>query len=140
MPNELLLRARRSDEDAALFDRFARRNIAMISRAIDRQGFFVGGVAAFLLAAIATLALRNGSEPALGVLLMLGPMMLISAHSGWRIQQLARAEPTPERLAQAFFQERRISMAAAAFSIIFAFGVARARHGAGWFEVMISGL
>ena len=38
VPNELLIRAGKSGEDAELFDRFARRNIAMISRAIDRQG------------------------------------------------------------------------------------------------------
>lgn len=140
VPNELLIRARRGGEDAALFDRFARRNIQMISSAIDRQGVFVGGFMAFMMAAIATVAVRNNSEVAQGVLFVLGPMVLMSAHSGWRIQRLAANPPGPDGLRKAFLSERMICMFAAGFSIFLAFGFAGAKHGPGWFERMIVGL
>lgn len=140
VPNELLMRARKGGEDAALFDRFARRNIDMISRAIDRQGVYVGALIAFLLAALATIAIRNNSEAAQGVLFVVGPMVLLSAHSGWRIQRLAADPPEPEGLRRAFLSERSRCMFAAGFSVFLAFGFAGAKHGPGWFEQMISGL
>lgn len=140
VPNELLIRAGKGGEDAALFDRFARRNIDMISRAIDRQGVFVGGFVAFALAAIATIAIRNNSEAAQGVLFAIGPMILMSAHSGWRIQKLAETPPGPEGMRRAFLSERTRSMFIAGFSVFLAFGFAGAKHGPGWFEQMLSGL
>lgn len=140
VPNELVKRARKGGEDAMLFDRFARRNVAMIARAIERQGVFVSALIAFVVAVIGTVALRNGSESALGVLMILGPLVVLSALSGWRIRRLSRAKPTPPQLLKAFMSERRRSVAAAAISMFLAFGAAGARHGPGWFEAMISGL
>jgi len=140
VPNELLMRARKGGEDAALFDRFARRNINMISQAIDRQGVFVGSFVAFAIAAIATIAIRDNSEAAQGVLLVIGPMVLMSAHSGWRIQTLAAKPPAAEGLRKVFLSERRRSAVVAAISMFAAFGFAGAKHGPGWFERMIVGI
>ncbi|MGB0412683.1 MAG: hypothetical protein ACPGFA_13930 [Pikeienuella sp.] len=140
VPNELLIRAGKGGEDAALFDRFARRNIAMISAAIDRQGVFVGGFVAFVVAIIATVAVRDNSEPAQGALFVIGPMVLMSAHSGLRLHRLAANPPGPARLRAVFLSERRRSVFAAAFFMFLAFGYARALHGPGWFGRMISGL
>lgn len=140
VPNELLLRARRSAEDAELFDRFARRNIAMIDRAINRQGIFVGGFMAFVLALVGTIAFRNNSEAAQGLFLILAPMIAMSAWSGRRIQRLAKNPPSAEKLRAVFRRERRISMVAAIISVTVAFGFAGRRHGPGWFEVMLGGV
>ncbi|MGB0508022.1 MAG: hypothetical protein ACPGGK_17680 [Pikeienuella sp.] len=138
VPNELLIRARKSEDDAELFDRFARRNIAMINRAINRQGIFVGAFMAFVLAVVGTIAFRNNSEAAQGLFLILAPMIMISAWSGRRIQRLANNPPDAAKLRSVFMTERRISMAAAIISVIVAFGFAGKRHGHGWFERMLS--
>ena len=140
VPNELLVRAGKGGEDAALFDRFARRNIAMISKAIERQGVVVGAAVAFIVAAIATVAVRDNSEAAQGALFIIGPMVLMSAHSGWRLQGLARQSLRPDRLRAVFLSERRRSMFAAALSMFLAFGFAGAKHGPGWFETMLGGI
>lgn len=139
IPNELLMRARRGGLDADLFDRYARRNLAMFSRGIKRQGIYVGSIAAFIVAMIATLAIRSDYEAAMGLLVLLAPMMALSAWGGWMIQKLDRDQPEPERLRRYFLRTRRVTGIVAGLSIVAGYWVATARHGPGWTDALFRG-
>ncbi|MEM7522751.1 MAG: hypothetical protein AAF360_03140 [Pseudomonadota bacterium] len=139
VPNELLMRARRSEEEGELFERYARRNLSIFARAIRRQSIVVGAVAAFMIAVIATLALWRGQEVAMGLLVILGPLSLLWMWGGRMISRLDETRPPREELRRAFMFERRLTGAVAAVSMIGAMLAATARHGPGWTEVLFRG-
>lgn len=142
VPNELLVRARKGGEDAALFRRYARRNIALFAAGIRRQGAALFALAAFFTAVLATLAVRNGHEAAMGVLVLLGPMFALSAYGGRTIQRLDRLsgeKDAEEAYRRAFERNRAVSAGVAALSMVSALGAATLRHGPGWTEALFRG-
>ncbi len=139
VPNELLMRSRRSSEEGEIFDRFARRNIAMFGRAIRKRTFVVTAITAFALALIATLAIRNRAEAAMGLLVIIAPMAARWMWGGYMIRKLNDNMPGPDELRRVFLFERRVTGVVAGLSIVAAMWVATARHGAGWSEALFRG-
>lgn len=139
VPNELLKRAERSDEEGDLFDRYARRNIAMFGRAIRRRAPVMGAIVAFLVAAMGTLAFLRWQEPAMGVFVVLGPLAALWFWGGRMIARLDAENPTRQRLRQAFLAERRLTGFVACLSIFAAFAAARFHHGPGWTAALLLG-
>lgn len=141
VPNELVGRAKRNGgEDADLFERFARRNVKLISRAIDRQAAFLGAFVSFILAVLATLAIRNGSEAAQGALFILGPMTAMGAVAAWRLKRLERRGVTRERLLRLFLSERLNTAILAGLAMVAAYAFTTVKHGPGWTEALFRGL
>lgn len=141
VPNELVGRAKRNGgEDAELFERFARRNIKLISRAIDRQAVFMGAFLSFILAVLATLAIRNGSEAAQGALFIVGPIIAMGVIAGWRLKRLQRKGLTRERILKLFLSERFNTAILAGLSMVAAYAYTTAKHGPGWTEALFRGL
>lgn len=140
VPNELVTRARKGGHDAELFEMFARRNIAMISRAIDRQSLFVGAVISFLLALLATFAIRSGSEAAQGALFILGPLIAMATVSAWRLKRLERRRPQRDEILKLFLSERIRTAVGAGLAMVAAYAFTTAKHGPGWSEALFRGL
>lgn len=139
IPNELLMRSTRSEEEAEIFDRYARRNLAMFARGIAKRGAIVTAIAFFILAVIATLAFWRGRELAMGLFVILGPMATLWFWGGRMIGRLNDAQPDREALRRAFLRERRLTGVVAGVSIVIAVWAATVRHGPGWSEVLFRG-
>lgn len=139
IPNELLMRSKRSAEEGEIFDRYARRNLAMFGRAIKKRAFVVTTVTAFVLTLLATLAIVNRAEIAMGIIVIIGPMAGRWMWGGYMIRKLNENMPDPERLRQVFMSERRITGIVAGLSITSAYLVATLHHGPGWSEALFRG-
>ena len=139
VPNELFVRARRGGEDAALFERFARRNLSLFARTIRRRAGFAAGAGAFVVALLGTYAWRSGSEAALGLLILLAPAAALSAWGGFAIVRAAEISPGREGLLRLFERARLWSAAAAVLSMLAAASAAGARHGPGWTDALLRG-
>ncbi|MEM8754005.1 MAG: hypothetical protein AAGF90_13585 [Pseudomonadota bacterium] len=139
VPNELLMRARRSEDEGDLFDRYARRNLAMFGRAIRRRAAIAAAVAAFVVAALGTLAFWRGQEQAMGVFVVVAPLAALWLWGGRMIAKLDAERPDPERLRRAFMFERRLTGVVAGLSMVAAIFAATARHGPGWTEALFRG-
>ena len=140
VPNELVTKAKRGGEEADLFERFARRNIRMISRAMDRQGWFVGALVAFILALLGTFAVVYQSEAAQGALFILGPFATMGLIAGWRLKQLERRNPTRDQILRLFLSERFNTAVLAGVAIVAAYAFTTMKHGPGWSEALFRGL
>jgi hypothetical protein len=139
IPNELLMRSTRSAEEGEIFDRYARRNLAMFGRAIRKRTFVVTAVTAFVLTLIGTLAIWNRAEAAMGLLVILGPLAARWMWGGHMIRKLNDNMPEPETLRRVFLFERRLTGVVAGLSIVTAMWVATARHGPGWSQALFYG-
>ena len=139
IPNELLMRSTRSKEEGEIFDRYARRNLAMFGRAIRKRTFVVAGITGFTLALIATLAIWNRAEAAMGLLVILAPLAARWIWGGYMIRKLNENMPGPEELRRVFMSERRVTGVVAGISIVIAVWTATARHGPGWSEALFRG-
>ena len=140
IPNELLTRAARSDEEGEIFDRYARRKLAMFARAIGRRGYVVTALSAFVLTFVGALAIWGGHEAALGLLVIIGPMALRWWWGGRMIERLNDLQPAPDALRRIFMRERRLTGVTAGISMLLAMWAASATHGPGWTEVLFRGL
>jgi len=139
IPNELLMRSTRSKEEGEIFDRYARRNLAMFGRAMRKRALVVTTVTAFVLTLIATLAIWNRAEAAMGLLVILGPLAARWIWGGYMIRKLNDAMPGPEDLRNVFMFERRLTGLVAGLSIVIAVWTATVRHGPGWSEALFRG-
>lgn len=139
IPNELLMRSKRSPEEGEIFDRYARRNLAMFSRAIGKRGFVVTALTAFVLTFTTALAIWGRYEIALGLLVILGPMAIRWYWGGRMIEKLNASQPPPDKLRRIFMRERRLTAITAGVSMLCAMGAASATHGRGWTEVLFRG-
>lgn len=139
VPNELLMRAKRSGEEARLFESYARRNIAMFARAIGRRAALMGAAVAFSLAVVATLAFLRGHEAAIGVFVVFGPLAALWLWGGRMIAKLDRERPDAETLRRAFMFERRLTGVVAGCSMVAAIFAATFIHGPGWTEALFRG-
>ncbi|MEX2520296.1 MAG: hypothetical protein WD969_13300 [Paracoccaceae bacterium] len=135
-PNELLLRAARGGDDAALFERLARRNIILFAQRIRRRAPVAGALAAFVLALLVTVTARTGSEATLGVLVLFAPAALLSIWGGLTIVRMAERLPDAPGVRRIFFRARLYSGLTAAASMLGALGAAGLRHGAGWTDAL----
>lgn len=141
VPNELVTRAkRRGGKDAELFDLFARRNIDMISRAMDRGAAPWGAMVAFVMALLGTFAIRNNNEAAQGALFILVPLVLLGAVAAWRLQRIAKRDATPAEVLKLFLSERFRTAIVAGFAMVAAYAFTTMKHGAGWSQALFQGL
>lgn len=141
VPNELVTRAkRRGGQDAELFELFARRNIAMISRAMDRGAAPWGAMVAFVLALLMTFAVRNNSEAAQGALFILVPLVGLGAVAAWRLQRIAKRDASSAEVLKLFLSERFRTAIVAGLAMVAAYGFTTAKHGPGWTEALFRGL
>jgi hypothetical protein len=140
VPNELVKRAVKGGADADLFEHFARRNMNMISRAIDRQSPYVGAFGAFVIALLGTFAVRNGSEAAQGVLFILAPLAAMGAVAAWRLKRLEKQGATRQKLLKLFMSERTRTAVGAGVAMVAAYAFATLKHGPGWSEALLRGL
>ncbi|MEM7544457.1 MAG: hypothetical protein AAF367_02890 [Pseudomonadota bacterium] len=139
IPNELLMRSKRSAEESEIFDRYARRNLAMFGRAIKKRTLVVTGITAFVLTLVGTLAVVNRAEAAMGIIVIIAPMAARWMWGGYMIRKLNENMPDPERLRRIFMFERRVTGIVAGLSITAAYLVATLHHGPGWSEVLFRG-
>lgn len=139
VPNELFVRARKGGEDAALFERFARRNLALFAGAIRRRMVWAGAAGGFCLAVLGTVALRSGSEAALGLLILLLPAAALSAWGAAAILSAASEPPGREGLHRLFLRARLYAAGAAGVSMVGASYAAGFRHGPGWTYALLTG-
>lgn len=137
-PNELLMRAGRNEEDARLFDRLARRNLARFGAAIGRRAPYGAAFAGFALALLGWFAWR-GSEAATGLFVVAGPAAALSAWGGAAILGAAEAPPAPEALRRLFLRARLAAAGTAAASMLAAVAAAGWRHGPGWTDALFRG-
>ena len=141
VPNELVTRAnRRGGEDAELFHLFAKRNINMISRAIDRGAVPWGAMVAFVLALLGTFAWRNNSEAAQGALFILVPLVALGAVAGWRLERIAKRDAPPADVLKLFLSERFRTAIVAGLAMVAAYAFTTLKHGPGWSEALFRGL
>lgn len=141
VPNELVTRAkRRGGEDAALFQMFAKRNINMISRAMDRGAAPWGAMVAFVLALLATFAWRNNSEAAQGALFILVPLIALGSVAGWRLKRLVKRGADPADTLKLFLSERFRTAIVAGLAMVAAYAFTTLKHGPGWSEALFRGL
>lgn len=139
IPNELLMRSTRTEEEGEIFDRYARRNLGMFSRAIGKRGYVVTTLTAFILAMVGSLAFLRGWEGAMGLFVILAPMAARWWWGGRMIERLHACQPSPEEMRRSFIRERRLTGVTACVSIILAFWAATAWHGPGWSEALFRG-
>lgn len=141
VPNELVTRAkRRGGEDAELFHLFAKRNINMINRAMDRGAVPWGAMVAFVLALLGTFAVRNNNEAAQGALFILVPMVALGAVAGWRLKRIARRDASRAEVLKLFLSERFRTAIVAGVAIVAAYAFTTMKHGPGWSEALFRGL
>ena len=139
IPNELLTRAKRSAEESEIFDRYARRNLAMFGRGIAKRGHVVTAVSAFILTFVGALAVFGRYESALGLLVILAPMALRWFWGGRMIKKLNAEQPPADELHRIFMKERRLTGIAAGVSVVLAMWAATSTHGMGWTEALFRG-
>ncbi|MEM7269190.1 MAG: hypothetical protein AAF401_08050 [Pseudomonadota bacterium] len=140
VPNELVSRAKRGGADSDLFERFARRNMALITKAMRKGGSIWGAMVAFVIALLATFAVRNDSEAAQGALFILVPLVAMGAVGGWRLKRLSEKGADYESLLKLFLSERFRTAVIAGIAIVAAYAYATVRHGPGWTEALFRGL
>ena len=120
VPNDLLLRSARDSEDAALFDRLARRNAAVVAAAWRRGGALGVGLGAFLVMFTGAHAVANRSPSAAGAFCLLAPLALHLWASARAAAQIETTQPGEEALRRRFAALRLRAFASALASVALA--------------------
>jgi hypothetical protein len=120
VPHALLDRAVDHAEDAALFERLARRNVALAAEAWRRNGMFWTGVAAFAIAFTAAYAVIQRNPPAAAGFCLLTPLALHMLFLARAATAMEAAPPEREALRKRFKALRAQAYGAAMASIALA--------------------
>ena len=117
VPNDLMLRALRDSEDAALFERLARRNVATAAAGARRGGVAAAALAGFMLTFLAAYAWLARSGAAAGGFVILGPLTLHAVWTARAALALDGAQPDADALLRRFRALRTQAFAAALTSL-----------------------
>jgi hypothetical protein len=117
VPNALMNRAMDDPEDAALFERLARRNVSAAADSWRRNGAFETGIGAFAIAFATAFAVIERSPPAAAAVCLMAPLALHLLFAARAAAALDAAQPSAELLRRRFKAIRARAYGAAMGSV-----------------------